>query len=53
MIYILILKYHDTYVSYFDTKEQLRQYLTSLKKNYKSDSDFSYEIYYARKIEMV
>lgn len=53
MKYILILKYHDTFVSYFETKEQLLQYLTSLKQNYKNDSDFSYEIYCARKVEEV
>ena len=52
MKYILILKYHDTYVSYFDTKEELLEYLTSLKQSYKNDLDFSYEVYYARKVEI-
>lgn len=52
MKYLLIFKYHDTYVSYFDTKEELLKYLTSLKQNYKNDSDFSYEAYYARKVEI-
>lgn len=53
MIYILIWKYHDTNVVYFDMKEQLLQYLNGLKQDYKGDSDFSYEIYYARKVEEV
>lgn len=52
MKYILIFKYHDTYVSYFDTKEGLLKYLNNLKPDYKNDSDFSYEIYYARKVEI-
>lgn len=51
MKYILIWKYHDTNVFYFDTKEQLLQYLNGLKQDYKYDSDFNYEIYYAIKIE--
>lgn len=53
MIYILIWKYHDTDVDYFDTKEQLLKYLITLKQDYKNDSGFSYEIYYARKVEEV
>lgn len=53
MKYILIWMYHDTNVDYFDTKEQLLKYLVDIKQDYKGDSDFSYEIYYARKVEEV
>ena len=48
--YILIWKYHDTNVEYYDDLMLLNNNLSALKYEYRNDSDFSYRIFEAREL---
>ena len=52
MIYLLIWRFHDTYVYKTEDKDDLYRELAALKEEYKYDRyDFSYEIYEANRLE--
>ena len=42
--YILVWYYHDCNVDYFDSMQELKEYLKVLIKDYKYDNDFHYEV---------
>lgn len=52
MEYLIIWKYHDTHVEYYDFYDDAMERATELKTAYKNDSDFELGLYQINEIDI-